>query len=468
MNNYKLVAPDIDSLLNCFERGFLNPSAPSEALCKAMDPLFEMLREMAPLRKNDEAKAIWVTIPRGSIEDFGSYEDMLEWGDVKNREEYEQYWLEEYPDPVCWYELVIAEAFHKDGSRWFRAVHFGDKSIINAHFDYNDDEKTGFTSREEAVIALCALLAEPVMESMRRLKEGTYNEFVKANLPYSFRTGVIPRRVLWEREPEWKESDLEGLPEETISAFRALLNSGINRRNRIGRLKSMTANDFFRACAIGYKACGYNGTDLPPVDQYFLHGDGRDEGLSGRGHGLNAGPGIDFDDPAAWDEWYFHREQHGGHPWEVCRGGNSTHVDLYVMHDRRDLDFKYRAGEISEDEYQERIRSSGYFFLIGGKHRAAEAVRFYTALSATGLPVLLSDAEDIMTRFDGTGYVGIVPHSVPTRYCEELFPEKYGDIIDFMHVYREEMEKFGDAIEWLPEEEARLQSSDFRGNQDGI
>jgi hypothetical protein len=126
------------------------------------------------------------------------------------------------------------------------------------------------------------------------------------------------------------------------------------------------------------------------------------------------------------------------------------------MHDRRDLDFKYRAGKISEDVYQARIRSSGYFFLIGGKHRAAEAVRFYTALSAAGLPVLLSDAEDIMTRFDGTGYVGIVPHSVPTRYCEELFPEKYGDIIDFMHVYREEMKKFGDAIEWLPEEEARL------------
>lgn len=428
LNDYKLVAPDIDSLLNCFERGFLNPSAPSEDLCKAMDPLFEMLRDLAPLRKNNEAKAIWVTIPRGFIEDSCSYEDMLEWGDVKNHEEYEQYWLKEYPDPVCWYELVIAEAFHKDGSRWFRAVHFGDKPIINAHFDYDADEKTGF----------------------------------------SFRTGIILRAVLWEREPEWKESDLEGLPAETISAFRALLNSGINRMDRIGRLKSMTARDFFRACAIGYKACGYNGSELPPVDQYFLHGDGRDEGLSGRGHGLNAGPGIDFDDPAAWDEWYFHREQHGGHPWEVCRGGNSMHVDLYVMHDRRDLDFKYRAGEISEDEYQERIRSSGYFFLIGGKHRAAEAVRFYTALSAAGLPVLLSDAKDIMTRFDGTGYVGIVPHSVPTRYCEELFPEKYGDIIDFMHVYREEMENFGDAIEWLPEEEAMLQSSDLRGNQDGI
>ena len=83
-------------------------------------------------------------------------------------------------------------------------------------------------------------------------------------------------------------------------------------------------------------------------------------------------------------------------------------------------------------------------------------MRFFTALSAAGLPVLLSDAEDIMSRFDGTGYVGIVPHSVPTRYCEELFPEKYGGIIDFVLVYGEEKEKFGDAIEWIPEEEAKI------------
>lgn len=33
-----------------------------------------------------------------------------------------------------------------------------------------------------------------------------------------------------------------------------------------------------------------------------------------KGHGLNAGPGIDFDSPEAWNEWYFNRPQHGGHP----------------------------------------------------------------------------------------------------------------------------------------------------------
>ena len=59
------------------------------------------------------------------------------------------------------------------------------------------------------------------------------------------------------------------------------------------------------------------------------YADGRDEGLTGQGHGLNAGPGIDFDSPAAWNDWYF-GTRGGGHPWEVVPGGNSTHVELYV------------------------------------------------------------------------------------------------------------------------------------------
>ena len=37
-----------------------------------------------------------------------------------------------------------------------------------------------------------------------------------------------------------------------------------------------------------------------------------------------------------------------------------------------------------------------------------------------------------------------------------MFTEEYGDIVDFIHVFAEEMELFRDSIEWLPEEEARL------------
>ena len=457
MKDYKLVAPDIDGLLRFFDRGYLNPSVPSKKLCEAMEPLFSALHDLAPLKTNSEAKALWLLIPRGTIDDYGSYEDLLEYGEIKNRAEYEELWMEDYPEPVSWYELVLVEVRGKDGLLQHRAVSLGNKIIINAMLDRDEQKDDSYsTNTEDAAIVLCSLITQAAKESMSKIQNGSYNNLVKESLPYQFRIGVIKRSVVWERDPEWRDHALKGLTLETISAFESLLKAGANDPDRIGRLKSMTANDFFRACALGYKACGYEKCDLQPIEQYFLHADGRDEGLSGHGYGLNEGPGIDFDDPEAWDQWYFHREQHGGHPWEVCRGGNSTHVSLYVCHDQYDLDYLHRAGKITEDKYRKRSESTGYYYSVAGKYRGAEAVNFYVALSQAGLPVVLSDAEEILARFEGSGYIGIVPHDVTPRYCESMFPEKYGRVIDFMHVYQEELDTFGDAIEWLPEEEARI------------
>ena len=460
MEEYKLVAPDIDGLLRYFDRGHQNPSAPTAGMISAMEPLFSALSDLAPLTKNREVKSIWLQIPRGSIDDYDSYEDMLEWEEVRNMEEYEQRWLQDYPQEICWYELIVVESFDKDGNIRFRGVALDNKTIISAMMNQEEPSEGGY--EEDAAITLCSLLTAAAKEAMTRIRKGTYNAEVNAALPYQFRTGVIRRSVLWQREPEWKEQAMEGLSAETLRSFKNLLASGENSKSAIGRLKAMTANDFFRACSTGYKACGYkgltdrNGMELPLVDQYFSHADGRDEGLSGRGHGLNAGPGIDFDDADAWAKWYFDREQHGGHPWEVCAGGNSTHVDLFVYHDLHMLDFNLRTGKITEDEYMRGAEHAGYYFIVAGKHRAAEAVNFYIALHDAGFPVLLDDADEILARFEGTDYVGIVPQAVTPKYCENLFPAKYGRVIDFMNIYSEEMAQFGDQIEWIPEERAEL------------
>lgn len=445
-------APMIDSLLLCFDRGHLNPSAPTERIRNAMEPLFAVLAPLAPLKSNNEAKAIWIKIPRGDISDYDSYEDMLEYGEVDTYEEYEARWKEEYPDEYKWYELVVVESFNKDGSLSFRAVALGNKTIISAMMDRDNPE---YSYTEDTAVELCGLLTEAAGEAIGKLRAGTYQDEVDAGLPFWFKTGVIRRSVLWENDPEQKEFDLDGISSDILTAFKNRLSEGLNSEASIGRMNAMTANDFFCACAIGYKACGYEGSELAPVDQYFAHADGRDEGLSGRGFGLNAGPGIDFDDPSAWEEWYFRREQHGGHPWEIIRGGNSTHVDLAVCHDRYALDYKVRCGEMTAEEAA--AHPCGYYYLVAGKHRAKEAVTFYTAISAAGLPVVLRDAEEILARFEGTDYVGIVPHSVIPKYCESMFPAKYGPVIDFMHVDEKEMELYGDQIEWLPMEEANLQ-----------
>ena len=125
----------------------------------------------------------------------------------------------------------------------------------------------------------------------------------------------------------------------------------------------MTSGLFFRMCAAGYDAVDsakYSGAD--PKARYVRWADGRDEGLRD----------IDEDDAEAFSRWY-HGKRFGGHPWEVIRGGNSTHVDLYV----------------SDDD-------NGWYFAVAGKHRIMEAVRFFLAIRKEGMPVTLLDGEKIL------------------------------------------------------------------------
>ena len=69
-----------------------------------------------------------------------------------------------------------------------------------------------------------------------------------------------------------------------------------------------------------------------------------------------------------------------------------------------------------------------------------------------GLSIYQDDPSTLL--FDASDYMGIVPHSVIPKYCEGMFPKEYGRVIDFMHVYEEDLEKYKDDIIWLPEEPA--------------
>ena len=63
----KITAPKVDSLLRYFDREHMNPSVPPRRIAAAMDPLFSVLTDLAPLKNNNEAKAIWIKIPRAQI-----------------------------------------------------------------------------------------------------------------------------------------------------------------------------------------------------------------------------------------------------------------------------------------------------------------------------------------------------------------------------------------------------------------
>ena len=450
--SYKLVAPDIDRLIRIFPRNWKNAEKPSAKLLEATNPLFEAMRDLKPIPENDEVKQIWISVPRGTIEDYGDYESAREDGEVESYEEFEESWREWYPEEEKWYCVTVAE---QNNDRYkFRCVTVEEYYIVSA--DYRDGFVKYEAYDEEFAEKLLPLLTEAVSRSMDMLRAGTYNEYVEKNIHYQHRTGVIHRADLWKAFPEEKEAIFEGLSQGVFEKFQEYLLN--NDEGKIGRMDSFTANDFFHACEIGYRSCGYDCGDMTPDQMYLRFADGRDEGLTGKGNGLHAGSGIAFDDPIAWDEWYFDRTRMGGHPWEVCSGGNSTHINLYVRHDKGHLDYLHYLGKLSDEEYEEAQKGMGYYFEVAGKawNRAVEAVNFFVSIRDAGYPVVLAAGEEILRRFRGEDFVGIVPWRYTPVYCESMFPREYGPVIDFTHVFSEEYEELKDKITWLPMETALL------------
>ena len=105
--DWKLVAPDIDRLLLSFGRGYKNPAAQTRKVLDALDRLFEVLADLRPLTGNDEVKSIWLKIPRGTLDDFGDYDELLAEGEVSSHEDYAGLWNRAYPDVSSGHELVV-------------------------------------------------------------------------------------------------------------------------------------------------------------------------------------------------------------------------------------------------------------------------------------------------------------------------------------------------------------------------
>ena len=411
MDEHRTIAPEIESLLSAFWGRDRNGTVPSANLSAATEDLFRLMSAIKPYKSDSEVRSIWLTVPRGSIEDYDDYEDARSCGSVDTYEEFEDLWRYKYPSDPMWYELVTCDVRDKDGCPKYRGVNLNRKMVVASElsgglcdrFDYGYDE---------AAVRLLPLLAEPLKRSIEMVRDGTYNTYVKTELPYLHRTGAVKRSDYWSVSPGDKADLFEGLPDGTYVRFQELMDLGGNDGEHVGRVERFTANEFFRTCSIGYKACGYdvstpeygfkgeldeNG-ELPIAYQYLKFADGRDEGLTCGRYG-NEGPGVDPDDPDAWDEWYFDKSCRIGHPWEVCRGGSSTHISLFVESDRR---------------YRDDVGKPGFYLAVSGDgwSRCVEAVKFYVSLHDAGYPVVFYNGEKILKRFKGEDIVGIVPHNV--------------------------------------------------------
>ena len=396
-NNCKLLsAPQIDYYIDVLRGGERGIDADSLAL---VDVLFTLLKTVRPCG-DDERRELWLTAERGALEDFHDYSELTE---EENRSEYKQWRFEAYPDEIVWFSLLTVE---HDG---YRGIAVGQKIVVQIDPRMPNAGALTITPFLQWIIATVKVCIE-------KLRDGSYNEYVKQNLPYRHRVSTVLRRYYWDVIPEAKTSNLKGISQDEIDEFTALIADQDKDEYPNDRIHDMTAERFYECCALGYLANAYDGTNtLSPKELYSKHADGRDEGLCA----------VDNNSPEAFHEWLHDRKHSGGHPWEVCRGGNSTHISLYVHEDER-----------------------GYCLTLAGSawNRTVETIKFYLALVNAHIPVRLMDGHILAERMLGTEKIGIVPHGVIPAYCSGYFPNE--NIIDYMNLPLEYENQLGDYAVW--------------------
>jgi len=348
---------------------------------------------------DDELRETWLEVERGPIEAFGNFEEYKDGGEVETREDFEQLWKDYYPESTKWYKFQTAK--YEDNLYFY----FGGKLLwtVKENEFREEDATTGWNL--EYYERFAGWLFEKITNETEKLKKDAdaYNSYIQQNLSWSKRLGKIRRKDFWEiMGSETIRPDLK-LGNELIEKLKMAVTR--TKENQFPLLPEMTANLYFRVCEIGYDANGYfkNSAEiLSPRDKYLSFADGRDAGLRD----------IDGDSPEAFNEWYNSGSRMGAHPWEICRGGNSTHISLYVLK-----------------------KDGKWIFGLAGSSivRVEETVRMAVAFYENKIPFELRDADEIVRMVTGEDFIGIVPDTVFPRYCHSLFPEE-DRIIDFMNL----------------------------------
>ena len=345
----------------------------------------------------DIKKRIIIKIKNPTFEDYRDrYLEFDEAPDDEIRAEYDY----EYPGKYTFYELYYIE--QKNGNRFLTKEDSGGMVAYQV-----DHEPTVFIESRKRYKEIFAKLESCIEQHVELIRSGRYEKEIIDELPYYMKTGTVNRAVVWKAlHGKPLNSDYAEFDFPSMKRFMELAEaSDLSKTSE--RLEEMTADLFFKCCYAGYEKNGYDIKGLTPKEAYDKYADGRDGGLME----------IDEESPEAFRSWYDDTNRYGGHPWEVCRGGNSTHVSLYICKDRQKGD---------------------YYFVVDGRSesRFIEAINFYLAIKDMKLPVVLNDSSLLLARLKGEENLGIVPRGVIPRYCEGRFPNE--EIHSFMNIYEDE------------------------------
>ena len=257
---------------------------------------------------------------------------------------------------------------------------------------------------------------DPLITSARKWLKIVNKDWIKANKevleqhPLNQRYGIVPHSLIRTSLPDVYQLDKD-LGKVRTGKLLRLLEDGFFLKSENTEVASMTAATYFDYCKIAYIAGKRKGEivdeSLSGREMYIRYADGRHEGL------------LDIDEKseqafADWIDGTHPKRVMGGHPWEIKRGGNTTHIDLYVT--------------------RPNFKKEGFTIKLRGESisRMAETLKMLFAIHKASLPISIANSEGVRKRLLALDNIGIVPAYASLHRANQHF-RKEDDVYDVMH-----------------------------------
>lgn len=370
---------------------------------KMLDSIFELIERIEPYKKTKKEThwSFWVFTDRGGYEEYKKqFKD-----EARSKKEFETY----YPDEYTWYPFT---AVKYEGIKYFilqglivsnKSMNVGDRYLS----DYN---------------YVLSAVKEEIQKVVEMVTAGTYNDFVKNNLPYEMRYGTIPRKAYFDEIKEEKNDLYKDLKQEELDEIKKYIAE--EGEEPTTRVQHMTFNKYFQMAIDCYNAIGKK-TDAPTLFENFRR--------YGEDFGGLVLEKLNYDSEEDFEDYYSEKIEHmGGHPWGILMGSSRTRIMLYPVKD-----------------------GDGFYFRFGANPNWMfyETVRCYLTLKRNGYPVCFPCGDEVVEYIDEKDLIGFVPDYVFPAYCQASFDTR---VNDFRHYDEVTHKKIFNKIKWQEIKEIRI------------
>ena len=374
---------------------------------KLVDEIIELCMQLQSIPRVycDDSKywRVWLKEERGTYSQFIKE-------NRNRREEYtKEAFYERYPNKECWFEFRLI----------YEPARFNYLALNSLRIILDEREVENDDSYEYDLTPVLAWVKNALVSVIEELKQGTYNDRLNRELPYTLRYGVLRRDQYWKVVSEEKKKILGDLTQDDIKEFLNIVEKEGDEYIPEERIKGMTFNKYFQFAYYGYEAANFTKLGESPVETFLAKGED---------FGGSVFRDIDFDSVEAFDGYYENQlGYYGGHPWGMLMGSSRTRIMFHPVY----------SGD-------------GYYFWLGGNptYMIFEIVRFYLGLKRNNVPVLLSNARACIEYLREEDLVGVVKETEIPVYCEDRF-QGY-KVHDFRHFHEDEYPQLKAMIEWLP------------------